>query len=68
MNAALPPNPHGAPTPADLDLEQRIEAAQTALALAPKPLRRAAFDDLRRLVHRRSSSQVARMEWDRGLR
>lgn len=68
MNAPHAANPYGPPTPADLDLEQRIETAQTALALAPKQRRRAAFEELRRLVRLRSASQVARMEWDRGLR
>ena len=57
-----------APTAADLLLEQRIEAAQTALALASKRDRRAAFEDLRRLVRQRSPGQITRMELARGLR
>ena len=57
-----------APTAADLLLEQRIEAAQTALAIAPRHHRRAAFEELRRLVRLRSPEQIARMELARGLR
>lgn len=63
ITQGLPP-----PTAADLYLEQRIESAQTALALAPRARRRAAFEELRRLVRLRSPDQIARMEVSRGLR
>lgn len=61
------PNPYGAPTPAELAHEARIEAAQTALAIAAQAQRRAAFEELRRLVRARSDAQQARMAWDKGL-
>lgn len=61
------PNPYGPPSAADLALEARIEAAQLALSLAPRKDRRAAFEDLRRLVLSRSPEQQARMAVARGL-
>ena len=60
-------NPYGPPTPAELAHEARIEAAQTALAVATRAQRRAAFEELRRLVRARSAQQQARMAWDKGL-
>lgn len=61
------PNPYGPPSADDLALEARIEAAQLALSLAMRKDRRAAFEDLRRLVLSRSPEQQARMAVARGL-
>ena len=62
------PNPYGAPSPADVAHEARIEAAALTLALAHGATqRRAAFEELRRLVGERSDTQRARMAWDKGL-
>lgn len=62
------PNPYGAPTPDDLWHEARIETAALTLALANgAKQRRAAFEELRRLVLARSDAQQARMAWDKGL-
>lgn len=62
------PNPHGPPSAEERALEARIEVARLALALASGAAqRRAAFEELRRLVQARSATQQARMAWDKGL-
>lgn len=53
----------------DAQLEESIHWAKLRCQVARTPkLRRAAFDDMRKLIAQRSPEQIARMERERGLR